>query len=66
MDGSFAVQALCCELIAKGKKMQTGVHDVPKETDDAVARLLLNTQGIFLKEPTSEQKKYSESFEEGT
>ena len=66
MDGSFAVQALCCELLARGKKMPAGVHDVPKGVDDSVARLLLSTQGIFLKEPTFEQKKYAESFDEGT
>ncbi len=66
MDGSFAIQALCCELIAIGKKMSAGVHDVPKETDDSVARLILRSQGISLQEPTQEQKKYSESFEEGT
>lgn len=66
MDGSFAVQALCCELLAKGKKMPAGVHDVPKEADDSVARLLLNSQGITLQKPTAEQKKYAESFDEGT
>jgi adenosylhomocysteinase len=66
MDGSFAVQALCCEAIAKGAKLKAGVHDVPKEIDDSVARLLLNSQGISLKEPTNEQKKYAESFDEGT
>ena len=66
MDGSFAVQVLCCELLAKAKKMPAGVHGVPKDVDDSVARLLLNTQGIRLKEPTAEQKKYAESFDEGT
>lgn len=66
MDGSFAIQALCCEKIAKGKKMPAGVHDVPKETDDEVARLLLRSQGVSLQQPTSEQKKYAESFDEGT
>jgi len=70
MDGSFAIQALCCELIAKGAKakgkMKAGVHDVPKETDDHVARLLLASKGIRLEKPTSEQLKYAESFEEGT
>lgn len=66
MDGSFGVQALCCELLAKGAKMKAGVHDVPKETDDSVARLILRSQGINLQPPTQEQKKYSESFEEGT
>jgi adenosylhomocysteinase len=71
MDGSFALQALCCELIAKsakGKsvKMATGVHNVPLEVDDEVARLLLASKGIKLQSPTAEQKKYAESFEEGT
>ena len=66
MDGSFALQALCCELLAKGKKMPAGVQDVPKEIDDSVARLILRSQGIRLEEPTGEQKKYSESFEGGT
>ncbi|MFA6489261.1 MAG: adenosylhomocysteinase [Candidatus Micrarchaeia archaeon] len=66
MDGSFAVQALCCELLAKSPKMSPGVRDVPKVLDDAVARLLLRSQGIRLAEPTAEQKKYAESFDEGT
>ncbi len=71
MDGSFALQALCCELLAKssktgGKKMAAGVHSVPVPVDDEVARLLLASKGIALQEPTAEQKKYAESFEEGT
>jgi len=71
MDGSFALQALCCELLAKsakagGKKMAAGVHNVPVPVDDEVARLLLASKGIKLQEPTAEQKKYAESFEEGT
>jgi adenosylhomocysteinase len=70
MDGSFALQAICCELIAKsakGKgKMKPGVHSVPKDADDEVARLLLASKGVKLEEPTQEQKKYAESFEEGT
>jgi len=69
MDGSFALQALCCELLAKsakGKKLAPGVHNVPVPIDDEVARLLLASKGIKLQEPTQEQKKYAESFEEGT
>ena len=71
MDGSFALQALCCELIAASsktgaKKMAAGVHDVPAGIDDEVARLLLSSKGIRLEPPTPEQKKYAESFEEGT
>jgi adenosylhomocysteinase len=71
MDGSFAIQALCCELLAKsakagGKRLAPGVHSVPEKIDDEVARMLLASRGIKLEEPTPEQKKYAESFEEGT
>ena len=66
MDGSFALQALCCERLAKGKKLPAGVHDVPVEIDDSVASLLLAARGVKLEKPTAEQKKYAESFEEGT
>ncbi|MCX8195103.1 MAG: adenosylhomocysteinase [Candidatus Micrarchaeota archaeon] len=66
MDGSFALQALCCELLAKGKRLPAAVHPVPQEIDEEVARLLLKSQGITLPKPTQQQKKYAESFEEGT
>ncbi|MCX6772042.1 MAG: adenosylhomocysteinase [Candidatus Micrarchaeota archaeon] len=70
MDGSFALQALCCELLAKSAKakgkMKPGVMPVPKDVDDAVARMLLASKGVKLEAPTAEQKKYAESFEEGT
>ena len=66
MDGSFALQALCCEQLAKEKKMPPGVHDVPVKIDDEVATLLLKSRGVELEKPTDEQKKYAESFDEGT
>jgi adenosylhomocysteinase len=66
MDGSFAVQALCVQELAKGKKMPAGVHNVPKELDDSVARMLLESQGIRLQKPTAEQAKYAEEWKEGT
>ena len=68
MDGSFALQALCCEMLAKskGKKLPASVMAVPKDLDDSVARLLLASKGIKLEKPTPEQIKYAESFEEGT
>jgi adenosylhomocysteinase len=68
MDGSFAVQALCAELIAKskGKGMKAGVMDVPKNVDDSTAALLLKTQGITLDKPTAEQTAYAEEWKEGT
>ena len=46
--------------------MKQGVMSVPKEVDDAVARMLLSAKGIRLEKPTKEQVEYSESFEEGT
>ncbi len=71
MDGSFALQALCCELMAKSSKakrgkMKPGVHSVPKDVDDEVARMLLSAKGVRLEKPTKEQVEYSKSFEEGT
>lgn len=66
MDGSFAIQALCCERIAAGKKLPSGVHNVPVEIDDAVATLLLESRGVKLEKPTKEQIEYASSFEEGT
>ncbi|MCX6773190.1 MAG: adenosylhomocysteinase [Candidatus Micrarchaeota archaeon] len=68
MDGSFAVQALCCEQIAKAKKgaLKPGVMDVPTEIDNAVATLLIESRGVRLEKPTKEQIEYAESFDEGT
>ncbi|VVC01914.1 Adenosylhomocysteinase [uncultured archaeon] len=66
MDGSFALQALCCEQLAKGGKLSAGVHNVPVAIDDAVATLLLECRGVKLEKPTQEQQKYAESFDEGT
>jgi len=66
MDGSFALQALCCERLAKGARLPAGVHPVPREIDESVARLLLRSQGICLEKPTAKQKKYAEGYEEGT
>ncbi|MCX8198372.1 MAG: adenosylhomocysteinase [Candidatus Micrarchaeota archaeon] len=68
MDGSFALQALCCKLLAVLKKgsLQAGVHSVPKEIDEEVARMLLASQGIFLRKPSKKQLDYAKSFEEGT
>ncbi len=68
MDGSFAIQALCAELVAKskGKGLKAGVMDVPKEIDDGTAALLLKTQGIVLDKPTAEQAAYANEWKEGT
>ncbi len=67
MDGSFAVQALCIEYLAKNRgKLLPGIYDVPKVIDDDVARIALEVQGIVLEKLTKEQEKYRQSWKEGT
>ncbi|MFH1306950.1 MAG: adenosylhomocysteinase [Candidatus Micrarchaeota archaeon] len=67
MDGSFAVQALSVEYLAKNKgKLSPGVIKVPEKIDGEVATLLLKTQGISLDKPTEEQIKYAGEWKEGT
>ena len=67
MDMSFANQALCVEYIVKNKgKLSASVHSVPKETDEEVGRLKLESMGISIDKLTPEQQNYQESWEEGT
>ena len=66
MDMSFANQALCSEHIAKSDKLQTKVYTVPKDIDEKIAELKLQTMGIKIDELTEEQKKYLSTWEMGT
>ncbi len=67
MSMSFCNQAFACEYLLKNRgKLAAGVHVLPPEKDDEVARLQLEAMGIKIDEMTSEQKKYSESWQEGT
>ncbi len=67
MDMSFAAQALSTEWAVKNKgKLDNRVHNVPKEVDEYVARLKLETMGIHIDTLTDEQKKYLASWEMGT
>ncbi|MBI1870103.1 MAG: adenosylhomocysteinase [Chlamydiae bacterium] len=67
MDMSFSVQALTCEYAVKhAKELKTKVYDVPKEIDEWVSRLKLQTMGLKIDELTEEQKKYLSSWQEGT
>ncbi|MBM3309354.1 MAG: adenosylhomocysteinase [Candidatus Altiarchaeales archaeon] len=65
MDMSFANQALACKYINENK-LPAGVHKIPKEIDETVARLKLETLGIKIDNLTIRQKKYLTSWEEGT
>lgn len=67
MDMSFATQALACEWIVKqGKTLAAGVHAVPEEIEMNIADLKLASMGASMDELTPEQKKYLESWQEGT
>ena len=67
MDMSFANQALCCEFLVKeGKNLQKKVYNVPREIDEKVAKLKLDSMKIKIDELTEEQKEYLSSWQIGT
>lgn len=67
MDMSFANQALSVEyLVRHGRSLERQVYPVPREIDQAVARLKLETMGIRIDQLTPEQERYLASWEEGT
>jgi len=67
MDMSFAAQALATEWSLKMKgKLDHKVYNVPKEVDQWVSTLKLQSMGITLDTLTAEQSKYLESWEMGT
>ncbi len=67
MDMSFANQALSVEYIIQNRgRLSPQVHRVPKETDEEVGRLKLQSLGIGIDTLTAEQQRYQESWEEGT
>ena len=67
MDMSFANKALGVEYIINNKgKLSPKVYGVPKETDQEVGRLKLESMGIQIDTLTQEQLKYQDSWEEGT
>jgi adenosylhomocysteinase len=67
MDMSFANQALCLEHLVKNKgKLKPNVYPVPEEIDNEIGRLKLKAMNISIDSLTREQKKYLESWEEGT
>ena len=65
MDMSFAVQALSSEYAYK-HDMPLGVHIVPKEIDQWVARLKLDAMKINIDTLTPEQVEYLASWDMGT
>ncbi|MGD0113140.1 MAG: adenosylhomocysteinase [Armatimonadota bacterium] len=67
MDMSFANQALCAAYLAKhGRGLEKRVYDVPKEIDQEVARLKLDSMGIRIDVLTKEQQEYLAGYQAGT
>ncbi|MDD5147364.1 MAG: adenosylhomocysteinase [Candidatus Daviesbacteria bacterium] len=67
MDMSFANQALAAEFLVQNRgKLKADVYTVPKELDEMIAKLKLESLGIKIDSLTEEQKKYLASWNEGT
>lgn len=67
MDLSFANQSLALAYLAKRAGELKGiVYSVPEEIDRKIARLKLKGIGVEIDTLTPEQKRYLESWEEGT
>ena len=67
MDMSFANQALAAEYFVKNKgKLMNKVYVLPRELDVNVAKIKLKAMGISFDTLTAEQKKYLDSWDEGT
>ena len=67
MDMSFADQALSVEYLNKqASSLSKKVYSVPQEIDKEVASLKLKSMGIEIDELTDLQKKYLDSWQEGT
>jgi len=63
MDMSFANQALSLLRLKKeGRSLKPAVYQVPREQDETVARLKLESMGIRIDELTEKQKKYLASW----
>jgi len=67
MDMSFANQFLSLVRLAReGKDLQAGVHDIPEDQDQEIARIKLATVGAGLDELTPEQIAYHTDYAAGT
>jgi adenosylhomocysteinase len=67
MDMSFANQALAAEYMAQNHdSLETKVHVVPREIDNEIARLKLESKGIQIDDLTDVQSKYLASWDQGT
>jgi len=67
MDMSFANQALSAEyMLAHADELKHTVYAVPEAIDQAIAKLKLAAMGVKIDELSEEQKRYLDSWQEGT
>jgi adenosylhomocysteinase len=67
MDMSFANQALSAEYaVAHAAELERKVYPVPREIDEEISRVKLETMGIEIDKLTEEQARYLASWDEGT
>src|SRR5690242_6246256 len=67
MDMSFANQALSAEYVVRNAaSLERKVYVVPTEIDEEIAKLKLAAMGITIDRLTDEQRRYLESWDEGT
>ena len=67
MDLTFAVQALSARhLLMHGREMAPGVHHLPTEIDDEIAREALTALGVRIDNLTPAQREFLESWETRT
>jgi len=67
MDMSFSNHALSAEFVSKNyKSLENKVYDVPEDIDRKVACLKLDSMGIKIDKLSKRQKKYLNSWKEGT
>jgi adenosylhomocysteinase len=67
MDMSFANQALSTEYaVQHAATLERRVYPVPRDIDEEIARLKLETMGISIDQLTEDQARYLASWDEGT
>ncbi len=67
MSFSFCGQALALEHLVKNRgKLKPGVITLPESVDDDISKLHLDVLGMRIDTLTPEQRKYLESWQEGT
>ncbi|MCP4093174.1 MAG: adenosylhomocysteinase [Planctomycetes bacterium] len=67
MDMSFANQFQAMMMLAEqGKDLDNGVHELPEELDQEIAKIKLDSMGLDLDVLTQEQITYATDYSQGT